>query len=110
MSNGQFRTLLGHIRHMAGSPAGGLTDAELLERYVQGADRAAFEVLLWRHGGLVWNACRRILRGEQDAEDVFQATFLILVRKAGSIGQRQSLGSWLYKVAVRLALQEANPA
>src|SRR5262245_53862403 len=84
---------------------GGLSDAELLERVVSQRDTAAFEVLVWRHGALVLGVCRRLLRHEQDAEDAFQAAFLILLRKAGSIGKRQSLGSWLYKVAYRVSLR-----
>jgi RNA polymerase sigma factor (sigma-70 family) len=85
--------------------AGALSDAALLERVVAGRDRAAFEVLVWRHGGAVLGQCRRLLRHEQDAEDAFQAVFLILLRKAGSVGKRQALASWLYKVAFRAALR-----
>ena len=85
--------------------ASGLTDAQLLERFVADQDEAAFEILLWRHGPKVLGVCRRVLRHEQDAEDAFQATFLVLVRKAGSIGKRQSVGSWLYRVAYRVALR-----
>src|SRR5215813_11164793 len=85
--------------------SGGLSDAELLERVVAQRDPAAFEVLVWRHGAMVLGLCRRLLRHEQDAEDAFQAAFLILARKAGSIGRRQSLSSWLYKVAFRVALR-----
>jgi RNA polymerase sigma factor (sigma-70 family) len=83
---------------------GGLTDAELLQRFVAGHDEAAFELLVWRHGAMVFSLCRRMLRHEHDAEDAFQATFLALVRKAGSISKRQALSSWLYKVAFRAAL------
>ena len=81
------------------------TCAELLQRFVRSCDEAAFELLVWRHGAMVLNLCRRVLRHEQDVEDAFQATFLIFVRKAGSIAKRQSVGSWLYKVAYRLALR-----
>ena len=87
-----------------GTAAGaGLTDAELLERYVRGRDEAAFELLLWRHGVLVFNVCRRLLPREQDAEDAFQATFLILARQAARIVHAQALGGWLYEVAFRTA-------
>lgn len=82
----------------------GLTDAQLLERFVTQQDEAAFEVLLWRHSAMVLGLCRRILRQEQDAEDAFQATFLTLARRAASISSRQALGSWLYKAAYRIAL------
>ena len=85
--------------------ASGLSDAELLERYVRHRDEAAFELLLWRHGVLVLNVCRRILHREQDAEDAFQATFLAFVRKAHAIARRGSVSSWLYKVAYRVALE-----
>jgi cobalt-zinc-cadmium efflux system membrane fusion protein len=82
-----------------------LSDPQLLERFVTHRDEAAFEVLVWRHGGMVLDLCRRLLRNAQDAEDVFQATFLALARKAGSIGKRESLASWLYKVAYRVAMR-----
>jgi RNA polymerase sigma factor (sigma-70 family) len=81
-----------------------LSDAQLLERFVRSRDEAAFEVLVWRHGGLVLGVCQRILRHEQDVEDAFQAAFLTLARKAGSIGKRAAVASWLYKVAYRVAL------
>jgi RNA polymerase sigma factor (sigma-70 family) len=82
----------------------GMPDAELLERYTTQRDEAAFEVLLWRHGPMVLRVCRRLLGHEQDIEDAFQATFLALARKAGSLTKREALGSWLYKVAYRVAL------
>jgi RNA polymerase sigma factor (sigma-70 family) len=81
------------------------TDAQLLERFVQGREEAAFELLVWRHGPMVLNVCRRVLRCEHDAEDAFQASFLALARKAAAIGKRASVGSWLYKVAYRVALR-----
>ncbi|MCI0462294.1 MAG: RNA polymerase sigma factor, partial [Gemmataceae bacterium] len=105
MTNRHLRELLRQLRKLAGSTgAGSLTDSELLERFLSRRDEAAFEVLVWRHGPMVLNVCRRIVHQEQDAEDAFQATFLALVRKASSIGKRTALGSWLYKVAYRAAL------
>jgi cobalt-zinc-cadmium efflux system membrane fusion protein len=106
MAGEQLRTLLRHLRRVV-TPDGsdGLSDAQLLERFVTRGDEAAFEVLVWRHGGLVLGVCGRLLRQTQDAEDVFQATFLALARRAGSIGKREALGSWLYKVAYRVALR-----
>jgi RNA polymerase sigma factor (sigma-70 family) len=83
---------------------GGVSDAVLLERFGRG-DEAAFELLVWRHGPMVLSACRRVLRHEQDAEDAFQATFLVLARKASEAGRRGSLGGWLYTVAYRVALR-----
>jgi RNA polymerase sigma factor (sigma-70 family) len=82
-----------------------VADAELLERFVAHGDPAAFELLVWRHERLVLGVCRRVLRDAQDAEDAFQATFLALVQKARSIGKRQAVASWLYKVAYRAALR-----
>jgi RNA polymerase sigma factor (sigma-70 family) len=94
------------LRRWAGdAKVGRLTDAELLDRFVRHRDEAAFELLVWRHGALVLGVCRRLLPQLQDAEDAFQATFLALVRKAGSIGKREALASWLYKVAFRSALR-----
>lgn len=84
---------------------GGLTDAQLLDRYATQRDESAFENLLWRHGPMVLRTCQRVLRHVHDANDAFQATFLILCRHAGSIRQRDSLASWLYRVAYRVALR-----
>lgn len=80
-----------------------VSDAELLERFVTGQDGSAFAALMARHGPMVFGVCRRLLRHSQDAEDAFQATFLILVRKAASIGQSELVGNWLYGVAMRVA-------
>jgi RNA polymerase sigma factor (sigma-70 family) len=92
------------LRRLAGSGAGEQRgDAELLERYVGYGEHAAFEALVRRHGPLVWAVCRRVLGRDQDAEDVFQAAFLVLAQKAGSIRKRHSIASWLYGVAYRLA-------
>jgi RNA polymerase sigma factor (sigma-70 family) len=105
VANGQLRTVIRYLRRVGSAQhAGKLTDTQLLERFVRERDQAAFEVLVWRHAALVFGVCRRVLRHEHDAEDAFQATFLALVRKASSIGKRQAVGSWLYKVAYRVAL------
>jgi RNA polymerase sigma factor (sigma-70 family) len=97
MSAGQLETVIQHIRKLAASQAGeGLTDSELLERFSLQRDQTAFSALLVRHGGLVWNVCRHVLDNDHDAEDAFQATFLVLARKAPSV---QNVGSWLHKVA-----------
>jgi RNA polymerase sigma factor (sigma-70 family) len=84
---------------------GGVADADLLGRWVAARDEAAFELLLRRHGPLVLGVCRRLLRDAQDVEDAFQASFLLLVRKGASIRRRQSVASWLYKVAYRVCLR-----
>jgi RNA polymerase sigma factor (sigma-70 family) len=111
MASGQLNTVIRHLLHVAGRRgARGLSDAQLLERFVRARDEAAFEVLVWRHGALVLGTCRRLLRREQDAEDAFQATFLALVRKAASIGKREALGGWLYKVAYRISLRARRAA
>jgi RNA polymerase sigma factor (sigma-70 family) len=83
----------------------GLSDSQLLERFVGRGDTTSFEALVARHGPMVLSVCRGILRDPNDAEDAFQATFLILVKKAGSIGGRVVLGGWLYQVAHRVAIQ-----
>ena len=81
----------------------GLTDRQILERFVDRRDEAAFEALLMRHGPMVLNVCRQLLRDPHDVEDAFQAVFLVLVRKAGSVRVDVSLGPWLYTVASRVA-------
>jgi RNA polymerase sigma factor (sigma-70 family) len=105
MADESLRMLVRRLRR-ATDPRGdaALSDAQLLERFITERDEAAFELLVWRHGTMVLNLCRRVLRQEQDTEDAFQATFLILARKARSIGKRQACASWLYKVAYRVAL------
>jgi RNA polymerase sigma factor (sigma-70 family) len=106
MPGAQLDTLVQHLRRAAGPQvAGGPSDAVLLERFVRDRDETAFELLIWRHGAMVYNVCRRVLRSIHDAEDAFQATFLTLVRKAGAIGKRESVGGWLCKVAYRIALR-----
>jgi RNA polymerase sigma factor (sigma-70 family) len=91
---------------MAGAdPTTERTDAELLRHFVERREESAFTALLERHGGLVMSVCRRILPRRHDAEDAFQATFLTLIRHASSIRQTEAVGSWLYRVAHRIALQ-----
>src|SRR5262245_3038911 len=96
------------LRRLAETNGGAATDAELLRHFAAGRDPAAFETLVWRHGPMVWGVCRRILRHEQDAEDAFQAAFLALARKAGSVGDR--VGGWLFQVAHRAALRLRSAA
>ncbi|HEV3383989.1 MAG TPA: sigma-70 family RNA polymerase sigma factor [Gemmata sp.] len=82
-----------------------LTDAQLLEDYIIRRDDAAIAVLVQRHALMVWGVCRRVLSNYHDAEDAFQATFLVLVRKASSIASRELLANWLYGVAHQTALK-----
>src|SRR5438552_3569495 len=84
-----------------------LRDAELLKRWVDSREQAAFELLLWRHGPTVLNVCRRLLRRSQDIEDAFQATFLTLIRRGQTLRDGAVVGSWLYRVAYRIALRAA---
>jgi RNA polymerase sigma factor (sigma-70 family) len=79
------------------------TDAELLERFVARRDHDAFAALVRRHGPMVFGVCRRVLRDPHDAEEAFQVTFLVLVRKAGRVRQPERLANWLYGVAHRVA-------
>jgi RNA polymerase sigma factor (sigma-70 family) len=98
--------ILRYLKQIARVPdADQLTDRQLLGRFVEHGDEDAFATLVQRHGSLILDVCRRVLRQAQDAEDVFQATFLVLARKAASIGWRESVGPWLYEVASRLALE-----
>jgi RNA polymerase sigma factor (sigma-70 family) len=104
MPRHQLDSVLRHIQKIVGAPGGEeLMDRQLLERFSADRDEAAFATLVRRHGPLVMGACRRLLPQTQDAEDVFQATFLVLARKAGSIHWRDSVENWLYEVACRLA-------
>jgi RNA polymerase sigma factor (sigma-70 family) len=102
----QTNRLLEHLRRLAakaeGEPRG---DGQLLEHFIHRRDEAAFAALLRRHGPMVRGVCRRILGNVHDADDAFQATFLVLVRKAESIRPREAVGNWLYGVAYRTALE-----
>jgi RNA polymerase sigma factor (sigma-70 family) len=87
-----------------------LSDRELLESFSRTRQESAFAVLVRRHGPLVWGVCRRVLLQAQDAEDVFQATFLVLARKASTVRWQEGVASWLYQVAFRLACKSRTEA
>jgi DNA-directed RNA polymerase specialized sigma24 family protein len=105
MATGQMSSVVRYLRKVAAHQlASSSTDASLLERFVNQRDEAAFEALVNRHGPMVLGLCQRILGNRHDAEDAFQATFLVLVHRAGSVRKQASLSHWLYGVAYRTAL------
>jgi RNA polymerase sigma factor (sigma-70 family) len=105
-------SFLHQMRHLIGSVSTtALTDGQLLERFLDHRDETAVEVLVRRYGPLVFGVCRRVLHSAHAAEDAFQATFLVLMRKAPALDRGKPLGGWLYTVAYRLALRaRANEA
>jgi DNA-directed RNA polymerase specialized sigma24 family protein len=102
------------LRQLGGSAlardGGALSDGQLLERFLRDRDGPAFEALVRRHGPMVLGVCRRVVGHTQDAEDAFQATFLVLVHKAASIVPRERVGHWLYGVAYHTALKARHVA
>ena len=106
MASQQVRTALGQLHRLLGQPeVAALSDSQLLDDFVARRDEKAFEVLVWRHASLVLGVCNRVLRDSHAAEDAFQATYLVFARKAASIGRRESVAGWLYKVAYRIAIR-----
>ena len=104
--NNHLTGVVTHLRRWAGAGSGDqLPDSELLRRYVASRDEAAFACLVKRHGPMILSACRRILGDHHQAEDVAQATFLVLARKSRSIRRPRSLANWLFGVATRTALK-----
>jgi len=106
MAASQTSKVIQHLRRTVLLREGaGLTDGQLLEDYISRREEAALAALVRRHGPMVWGVCRRVLRNHHDAEDAFQATFLVLVRKAASIASPELLANWLYGVAHQTALK-----
>jgi RNA polymerase sigma factor (sigma-70 family) len=100
----QLSTVIHHLRRALGAPEDAeMSDGQLLQRFVSQQDEAAFSLLLDRYGPMVLGVCRRALSNGADADDAFQATFLVLVRKAGSLRNADRVGNWLYGVACRIA-------
>ena len=106
MTSGQAHPVLRFLHRItAKTHAAAAPDTELLVRFAVRRDEAAFAALVRRYGPMVLGVCRRVLRDVHDAEDAFQATFLVLVSRAGSVGRPELLGNWLYGVAQRTALR-----
>ncbi|HTU17765.1 MAG TPA: sigma-70 family RNA polymerase sigma factor [Gemmataceae bacterium] len=106
MATGQLSPILHYLRTMTATGAASeIADAELLSRFSRHRDEAAFTALVRRHGPMVLAVCRRVLRDGHTAEDTFQATFLVLARKAGSLARPELLGNWLHGVAYRTAVK-----
>jgi RNA polymerase sigma factor (sigma-70 family) len=106
MATSQMSEVIQHLGRTALLREGaGLTDGQLLEDFTSRRDEAALAALVRRHGPMVWGVCRRVLSHYHDAEDAFQATFLVLVRKAASIASRELVANWLYGVAHQTALK-----
>src|SRR5258708_32158081 len=101
MAISQMNEVFQHLRRSAIECFAGLTDGQLLERFVTARDTDAFAGLVRRDGPMVWGGCRRLVGTYQDAEDAFQATFLVLVRKASSVLPREMVANWLHGVAHR---------
>src|SRR5438128_2226400 len=111
MATAQLGTLLQHIHKLAAHRGGcQRTDHQLLDDFAAHRDEAAFAALVARHGPMVLRVCRRVLNHEQDAEDAFQATFLVLARHTGSIRKREALANWLHGVAYRTAMKAKRSA
>lgn len=98
-------SVVAFIRRLACARSQELPDADLVRSFHAEGDREAFATLVERHGPLVWSVCRRVVGNVQDAEDAFQATFLVFARKAGSIRRGEAVASWLYGVAYRTAVK-----
>jgi RNA polymerase sigma factor (sigma-70 family) len=109
MPDASMNRVMHFLRRTVG-PAGGEEDGELLRRFIAAREEAAFAGLVRRHGAMVLGVCRRVLDDTHDAEDAFQATFLVLARRAASVRKQDSVASWLYGVAYRVARKARTAA
>jgi RNA polymerase sigma factor (sigma-70 family) len=103
MAPSRLHNVVHHLRTLAGGEAEALPDGDLLARFAARREEAAFAALVQRHGPMVFGVCRRVLNSSHDAEDAWQATFLILARKAGTVRKQGSVASWLHGVALRVS-------
>jgi RNA polymerase sigma factor (sigma-70 family) len=111
MAQAPLRSVVSCVRTLAAArQAEDLSDQQLLQRFARDNDATAFRALVERHGRRVFSVCRHVLQHTQDAEDAFQATFLVLARKARAIRKRQALASWLHGVAYRIAMRAKRDA
>src|SRR5579884_1595920 len=111
MADAPLRAVIRRLSSRLGvQEVGALDDAELLRRFVDHRDEAAFEVLVWRHGTMVLGVCQRLLHDAHAAEDAFQATFLALAREAGRVARGGAVAGWLYRVGYRVALKAKGRA
>src|SRR5450631_3572378 len=105
MATSPMNLVIQHLRTAFGRDGAEMTDGELLTLCVNRRDDSALAALVRRHAQMVWGVCQRLLRSHHDAEDAFQATFLVLVRKAASVVPREAVGNWLYGVAHQTAVR-----
>jgi RNA polymerase sigma factor (sigma-70 family) len=105
MATSPISVVLQRLRTTFVQDGSGMTDGELLTLFLDSRDEAPLAALVRRHASMVWGVCRRLLRSHHDAEDAFQATVLVLVRKADSVKPREAVGNWLYGVAHQTAVR-----
>src|SRR5437016_2803599 len=105
MATSQANAVIQQLREVLQRAESGATDGELLSSFVKQRDEAALAALVRRNAPMVWGVCRRLLHSHHDAEDAFQATFLVLVRKASAIRDQELVANWLYGVAHQTAVR-----
>src|SRR5476651_1945472 len=105
MATSPMSVVIQQLRTAFGRDEAEMTDGELLTQFLNRRDDSALAALVRRHASMVWGVCNRLLRSHHDAEDAFQATFLVLVRKAASVVPREAVGNWLFGVARQTALR-----